>query len=65
MRGIASDFSVSRATVCKSVRSPEVPKPKARPEARIEVGRLQEVHRRQGIRGSGDCVVLVVDKFGI
>ena len=54
VRGIASDLGISRATVCKYVRSPEVPKPKARPEARIEIGRLQGVHRRQGVRGSGE-----------
>ena len=30
MRGIASDFGISRATVRKYALSPEVPKPKAR-----------------------------------
>ena len=39
------------------MRSPEVPKPKARPEARIEVGRLRGVHRRQGVRGSRELRV--------
>ena len=42
------------ARVRKYVRSPEVPKPKAKPEARGEIGRLQGVHRRQGVRGSGE-----------
>ena len=32
VRGITSDFSISKATVCKYVRSPEVPNLKARPK---------------------------------
>ena len=54
MHGFASDLGISRTTIRKYVRSPQAPKPKARPEARIEVGRLHGVHRRQSVRGSGE-----------
>ena len=59
MRGIASDLGISRATVRKYARSPEVPKPKARAKRGSKLDAYKEYIDVRVSEGLENCVVLL------
>jgi len=59
MRGIASDLGISRDTVRKYVRSPEVPKPKPRVKRGSKLDAYKEYIDVRLSEGLENCVVLL------